>query len=88
MNEATFRVMLASKGFPEPTVIEREANLVTSDHVHDYTACALILDGQISVVTADRTTTCGPGDIFSLDGGITHHEQYGPAGARLLFSKR
>lgn len=88
MNEATFRVMLASKGFPEPTVIEREANLVTSDHVHDYTACALILDGQISVVTADRTTTCGPGDIFSLDGGITHHEEYGPAGARLLFSKR
>ncbi|MBK6660783.1 MAG: AraC family ligand binding domain-containing protein [Proteobacteria bacterium] len=88
MNEATFRVMLASKGFPEPTVIEREANLVTTDHVHDYTACALILDGQISVVTADRTTTCGPGDIFSLDGGITHHEQYGPAGARLLFSKR
>lgn len=88
MNEATFRVMLASKGFPEPTVIEREANLVTSDHVHDYTACALILDGRISVVTADRTTTCGPGDIFSLDGGITHHEEYGPAGARLLFSKR
>ncbi len=88
MNEATFRVMLASKGFPEPTVIEREANLVTTDHVHDYTACALILDGQISVVTADRTTTCGPGDIFSLDGGITHHEEYGPAGARLLFSKR
>jgi quercetin dioxygenase-like cupin family protein len=88
MNEATFRVMLASKGFPEPTVIEREANLVTTDHVHDYTACALILDGQISVVTADGTTTCGPGDIFSLDGGITHHEQYGPAGARLLFSKR
>ena len=88
MNEATFRVMLASTGFPDPTVIEREANLVTADHVHHYTACALILDGQISVVTADRTTTCGPGDIFSLDGGITHHEEYGPAGARLLFSKR
>lgn len=88
MNETTFRVMLTSKGFPEPSIIEREANLVTSDHVHDYTACALILDGEISVVTAERTTTCGPGDTFSLDSGITHHEEYGPSGARLLFSKR
>lgn len=88
MNETAFRDMLTSRGFPEPSVIEREANLVTTDHVHDYTACALILDGQISVVTADGTTTCGPGDTFSLDGGITHHEEYGPAGARLLFSRR
>ena len=88
MNEVTFRVMLASKGFPEPAVIEREAKLVTTDHVHDYSACALILDGEISVVTADRTTTCHAGDTFSLDSGITHHEEYGPAGARILFSRR
>ena len=88
MNETTFRVMLTSKGFPEPSVIEREADLVTTDHVHDFTACALILDGEISVVTAERTTTCGPGDTFTLDSGITHHEEYGPQGARLLFSKR
>ena len=88
MNETTFRVMLTSKGFPEPSIIEREANLVTTDHVHDYTACALILDGEISVVTADGTTTCRSGDTFSLDSGITHHEEYGPQGARLLFSRR
>jgi len=80
--------MLTSKGFPEPSVIEREANLVTTDHVHDYTACALILDGEISVVTADGTTTCRSGDTFSLDSGIPHHEEYGPQGARLLFSRR
>lgn len=88
MNETPFREMLASQGYPEPSVIEREADLVTSDHVHDYSACALILDGRISVVTADATTTCGPGDTFSLAAGITHHEEYGPAGARLLFSRR
>lgn len=88
MNETTFRVMLTSTGFPEPAVIEREANLATTDHVHDYSACALILDGEISVVTADGTTTCGPGDTFTLNSGITHHEEYGPAGARLLFSRR
>lgn len=88
MNETTFRVMLTSTGFPEPAVIKREANLATTDHMHDYSACALILDGEISVVTADGTTTCGPGDTFTLNSGTTHHEEYGPAGARLLFSRR
>ncbi len=88
MNETTFRVMLASKGFPEPAVIERDANLVTTDHVHDYSASALILDGEISVVTAQGRSTCRAGDTFSLDSGITHHEEYGPQGARLLFSRR
>ncbi len=88
MNETTFRVMLASKGFPAPAVIEREANLVTSDHSHEYSACALILDGEISVVTGQGTTTCHAGDTFSLDSGITHHEEYGAQGARILFSRR
>ena len=88
MNETTFRIMLTSKGFPEPAVIEREANLATTDHVHDFSVCALILDGKISVVTADGTTTCGPGDTFTLNSGVIHHEEYGSDGARILSSKR
>ena len=88
MNEAAFRESLARERFPAPTVIEREANLATTDHVHEYSASALILDGQISVVTADGTTTCRAGDTFTLASGTTHHEEYGPHGARLLFSKR
>jgi hypothetical protein len=88
MNEDTFRVMLASQGFPAPTIIERDANLVTTDHVHEFSASALILDGEISVVTATGTSTCRTGDTFTLASGITHHEEYGAQGARLLFSKR
>jgi quercetin dioxygenase-like cupin family protein len=88
MNEVSFREMLAANGFPEPTIVEREANLITTDHVHDYTASALILDGEISVVTATGTNTCRSGDTFTLNSGITHHEEYGAQGARLLFSQR
>jgi quercetin dioxygenase-like cupin family protein len=88
MNEVSFREMLAANGFPEPSIVEREAHLVTSDHVHEFTASALILDGEISVVTATGTSTCRVGDTFTLNSGITHHEEYGAQGARLLFSKR
>ena len=42
MNEVNFREMLATQGFPEPTIVERDANLVTTDHVHEFTASALI----------------------------------------------
>lgn len=88
MNEVSFRESLATQGFPEPTIIERDANLVTTDHTHEYSASALILAGEISVVTATGTTTCRSGDTFTLTSGTTHHEEYGAQGARLLFSKR
>ena len=88
MNESNFRERLVNEGFPEPSIIERESNLVTTDHTHQYTATALILAGEISVVTASGTTTCRSGDTFTLASGTAHHEEYGAQGARLLFSSR
>ena len=89
MNEVTFRVMLASQGFPEPVMVERDANLVTTDHSHEFSVSALVLEGEISVVTATgTTTTCRSGDTFTLASGTVHHEEYGAQGARVLSSKR
>ena len=88
MNEVTFRVMLASQGFPEPMMAERDANLVTTDHSHEFSVSALVLEGEISVVTATGTTTCRSGETFTLASGTVHHEEYGAQGARVLSSKR
>ncbi len=88
MNEVTFRVMVASQGFPEPTIAERDANLVTTDHSHEFSVSALVLAGEISVVTATGTTTCRSGETFTLASGTVHHEEYGAQGARVLSSKR
>ncbi len=87
MNEDSFRASLAAGGYPEPELIEREANLFNERHTHDFSVKALVLDGQISVITDDGTTTCCAGDEFSLDSGIPHCEQYGPQGARVLVSR-
>jgi len=88
MTEEQFRAQLVSQGFTDIEVLEREANLSNDDHTHDFTASALILDGEISVTTAEGTTTCGVGDTFMLDGGVVHHETYGPQGARFLLGRR
>lgn len=88
MTEAAFRATLAEQGFDAPVEAEREANFVTTEHTHEFTASALILAGRIAVVTANGTFTCGPGDTFTLASGVPHHEEYGPEGARFLIGKR
>ncbi len=88
MNEAQFRQQLRQQGYDEPEVLERPANLSNDEHCHDFSASALILAGEISVITASGTTTCRAGDTFTLDSGIPHRERYGAEGARFLLGRR
>lgn len=88
MNEQAFRHQLEQDGYDEPVELVREANLENDDHTHDFSASALILDGEVNVITAEGTITCRAGDTFALAGGTVHHERYGPQGARFLLGKR
>jgi quercetin dioxygenase-like cupin family protein len=88
MNEIEFRTQLKQQGFDEPEVLQREANLTNAEHTHDFTASALVLDGEVSVISASGTTTCHAGDTFTLASGTPHHEQYGSQGARFLVARR
>ncbi len=88
MNEAEFRAELQRRGYGEPEVAERPANLVNEPHVHEFSASALILEGEVTLTTADGAKTCRAGDHFELTGGIEHTERYGPEGARFLIAKR
>lgn len=88
ITEAEFRKTLAEQGFDAPVEAVRDANFATTEHTHEFTASALILAGRITVVAATGTTTCGPGETFTLASGVPHHEEYGPEGARFLIGKR
>jgi quercetin dioxygenase-like cupin family protein len=88
MDEATFRAKLAAEGFPEPQLVEKSPADMPSEHAHDFTATALILAGEFSVVTRDGTTTCRAGDTFTLAAGVPHYERYGAEGARFLISRK
>lgn len=88
MNDSAFREHLRKQGYAEPELIERAPQTYNPEHVHAFSVSALILEGELSVTTAEGTTTCRAGDVFELAGGIPHSEQYGPAGARVLVGRR
>lgn len=87
MTEQEFRATLERDGF-EVTEVVREADLENDDHTHEFEARALVLDGEISVITADKTTTCRAGDTFSLNAGVVHRERYGAEGARFVLGRK
>ncbi len=88
MDETAFRAELAQQGYADPVEVVRDANLATTEHTHEHSVSALIIDGEISVITADGTTTCRSGDTFTLASGVPHYERYGAQGARILTGKR
>ena len=88
MNEQEFKQAVIKLGFSEPERFVREANLFNAEHTHEFDVEAYILDGELSVTTADGTSVCTAGDRYSLSRGIPHEELYGPSGAELLVAKR
>ncbi len=88
MDEKSFRQEIIGQGFEEPELMEREPNLYNAEHVHDFDVSVLIVRGELTVTTPEGVTTCKYGDQFALGGGITHTEQYGPQGAKVLVGKR
>lgn len=88
MDDASFRAELARQGYDEPEVIERQPGHHNPEHIHDFAVSALVLAGELRVTTAAGTTTCKVGDTFLLGAGISHSEQYGPDGARVVFARR
>lgn len=88
MDENSFRQDIIEQGFEAPELVEREPNLYNAEHVHDFDVSVLMVSGELTVTTPEGETTCKAGDRFELSGGITHTEQYGPQGAKVLVGKR
>ena len=88
MTESEFRAYVAAHGYDAPEIVERPGGVENEDHTHDFSAAAFILDGEITVITADSAQTCRAGDHFELASGIEHHERYGPAGSKFLIARK
>lgn len=88
MDRATFEAKLKAEGYGE--IVERvfDAGKTTPEHTHPFDAHALILEGEITVTWASGSTTCKPGETFSLNAGIPHFEIYGPQGTKALVGRR
>ena len=87
MTETEFRHLLASAGFETVVMVEREPGSLDT-HTHPFEARALILDGEITIVSEQGETHCRPGDTFHLAANVPHTESYGPRGVKYLAGRK
>ena len=80
MNPQAFEALLKTERFSEITTIDRPSGYQLGEHQHPFDACALVTDGQITLVVAGVSSTYAAGDVFRLAAGTSHLECVGPHG--------
>ena len=68
--------------------IELSANLDTGFHIHPFTACMIILEGEILLNNVSEEILLNEGDFISVDNNASHNEKIGPKGAVVLYGKK
>lgn len=87
MDRATFEQGLKADGY-EPVERRMDANSFNPEHVHEFDARVMLLDGEMTITRPTGAQTFHPGDICELAAGTPHSEQCGPNGALYLAGRR
>jgi quercetin dioxygenase-like cupin family protein len=88
MNEDQFRQALRDEGYGEAASLECDANMSGDLHTHDFSAYAMVMRGEFTVVLEDGAVTHHPGETCKVPAGTRHAEQTGAIGATLLIGKK
>ncbi len=88
MNETQFRQQLAEQGYGAGVPLEYKPHTAREMHTHDTTNFLLVLSGELTLVTENRSVTYHPGDTCTLAAGTLHSEQTGASGAAGLVGKK
>jgi quercetin dioxygenase-like cupin family protein len=88
MIKEQFLSMLVLDEFPEPTLVEREADGFLDAHTHSFEVKALVVSGQIDLVVDGERTAYISGDVFHLLPNQVHAEYYGNDGVQYLASRK
>lgn len=84
----SFAQVLAEGGFEPAVTITREPGGSLGDHSHAFEARALILSGEIRIVTQGGDQVYRAGDVFHLAAHEPHSEFYGPQGVSYLVGRK
>ncbi len=88
LTQAHFVEALKAAGFPPPVPVQRDPSYALGDHVHEFEAWVLVLEGHFTVEVDGVATAFPAGRSFRLPAGVLHKESVGPQGARYLSSRR
>lgn len=88
MNETEFRQRAAELGYGEPQAKDFPSNATSELHTHDFSAFAMVADGEFTLAFEAGDATYGPGDSCEVAAGTRHAEKSGPAGATVWFATK
>ena len=88
MNRADFEKKLQVEGYAEMVDRQMAANHFNSEHAHEFDACVLVVDGEMTIARNGKPETLRAGDMCTMAAGTMHTEQCGPAGAHYLAGRR
>jgi len=88
MRKATFRALLAEKGYEEPAVRKWAPNLSGEMHTHDRSVMLLMTDGLLTLEYETAKVDYRPGDVLELAAHTLHNEITGDEGAVALMGMK
>jgi quercetin dioxygenase-like cupin family protein len=88
MNQADFEKKLKAEGYAEMVDRQMAANHFNPEHAHEFDACVLVVEGEMTIDRSGKPQTFRAGDMCMLAAGTLHSEQCGPTGARYFAGRR
>ena len=88
MNTEEFLRLLQQDEFPEPVEVQQVPHGQLGIHEHPFEVKALVIAGDITIVTDGISQSYSTGDVFHLGFKQPHSESYGPEGVKYLASRK
>ena len=87
VNRTEFETELQRDGYE---LVDRTmaANHVNAEHVHEFDARLLMLDGEMTITCGGAERTYRGGDTFAMAAGTPHIERCGANGAHYLAGRK
>ena len=88
MTETEFRHRAAELGYGDPKVKEYPPNVSGELHTHDFSAYAMVEEGEFILEYEDGEVVHRAGECCEVPAGTRHSEKTGAAGAKVWFATR
>ena len=88
MERTAFETELREQGYTETIERRMEPNSLNPQHVHQFDARLLVLEGAMTITAEGAECTYRAGDTFTMNAGCHHSERSGSEGARYLAGRR
>ena len=76
-------------GYETIEIRKLESNLVLENHMHPFTACMYILEGEVKLEDSkNKEYNLKPGDFIAVDSNDIHKEKTFSKGAKVIYGKK